>query len=90
MNLARMRLRISNLIKIRGERRFPGIWYVFSVVSFRADLKWEALDPEISPRVDTVWLVSFSDTIKGPMPQLFFGVVLPNGTVVEPKVEKRL
>jgi hypothetical protein len=36
------------------------------------------------------WLVSFSDTVKGPMRQLFFVVVLPNGNVVEPRVEKRL
>lgn len=36
------------------------------------------------------WLVSFSDTVKGPMHQPCFVVVLPNGTVVEPKVEKRL
>jgi hypothetical protein len=36
------------------------------------------------------WVVSFSDTVKGPMHQLFFVVVLPDGTVVEPRVEKRL
>jgi hypothetical protein len=36
------------------------------------------------------WLVCFSDTIKGPMRQMFFVVLLPDGTVVEPKVEKRL
>ena len=36
------------------------------------------------------WLVSFSDTVKGPMHQPYFVVVLPNGTVVEPRVEKRL
>jgi hypothetical protein len=36
------------------------------------------------------WLVSFSDTVKGPMHQLYFVVVLPNGNVVEPRVEKRL
>jgi hypothetical protein len=41
---------------------------------------------------DTVpfWLVSFSDTIKGPMRQMFFVVLLSDGTVVEPRVEKRL
>src|SRR6202021_411516 len=33
------------------------------------------------------WLVCFSDTIKGPMRQMFFVVLLPDGTVVEPKVE---
>ncbi len=26
------------------------------------------------------WLVCFSDTIHGPLKQLFFGVILPNGT----------
>jgi hypothetical protein len=29
-------------------------------------------------------LVRFSDTIKGPLKQMYFVVVLPNGTVVEP------
>jgi hypothetical protein len=36
------------------------------------------------------WLVCFSDTIKGPLRQLFFVVVLPDGRVVEPSVAKRL
>jgi hypothetical protein len=36
------------------------------------------------------WLVSFSDTIKGPMRQMYFVVLLPDGTVVVPSVEKRL
>src|ERR1700732_826657 len=36
------------------------------------------------------WLVCFSDTIKGPLRQMFFVVLLPDGTVVEPRVEKRL
>ena len=36
------------------------------------------------------WLVSFSDTVKGPMRQMFFVVLLPDGTVVVPRVEKRL
>jgi hypothetical protein len=36
------------------------------------------------------WLVSFSEAIQGPAKQLFFVVLLPNGTVVEPRVEKRL
>jgi hypothetical protein len=36
------------------------------------------------------WLVCFSDTIKGPMRQMYFVVLLPYGTVVVPKVEKRL
>jgi hypothetical protein len=36
------------------------------------------------------WLVSFSDTVKGPMHRMFFVVVLPDGNVVEPRVEKRL
>jgi hypothetical protein len=36
------------------------------------------------------WLVCFSDTIKGPLRQMFFVVVLPDGKVVEPSVSKRL
>ena len=37
------------------------------------------------------WLVCFSDTVKGPMRQCFFVVLLPEGTVVVvPSVEKRL
>jgi hypothetical protein len=36
------------------------------------------------------WLVCFSDTVKGPMWQMSFVVLLPDGTVVEPRVEKRL
>jgi hypothetical protein len=36
------------------------------------------------------WLVCYSDTIKGPLRQLFFVVLLPDGTVVEPRVEKRM
>jgi hypothetical protein len=36
------------------------------------------------------WLICFSDTIKGPMRQMFFVVLLPDGTVVEPRVEKRM
>jgi hypothetical protein len=36
------------------------------------------------------WLVCFSDAIKGQMRQLFFVVLLPNGTIVEPRVEKRM
>jgi hypothetical protein len=35
------------------------------------------------------WLVCFSDTIKGPLRQMFFVVLLPDGTVVVPKVEGR-
>jgi hypothetical protein len=35
------------------------------------------------------WLVSFSDTVKGPIKNMFFVVLLPDGTVVEPRVEKR-
>jgi hypothetical protein len=35
------------------------------------------------------WLVSFSDTIKGPMRQMFFVVLLPDGMVVVPKVAER-
>src|ERR1700688_2011342 len=36
------------------------------------------------------WLVCFSDTVKGPLRQMFFVVLLPDGTVVEPRVEKSL
>jgi lipid-A-disaccharide synthase-like uncharacterized protein len=36
------------------------------------------------------WLVSFSDTVKGPLCQMFFVVLLPDGTVVVPSVSKRL
>jgi hypothetical protein len=36
------------------------------------------------------WLISFSDTIKGPMRQMLFVVLLPDGTVVVPSVAKRL
>jgi hypothetical protein len=36
------------------------------------------------------WLVCFSDTIKGPLRQLFFVLLLPDGAVVVPSVEKRL
>jgi hypothetical protein len=37
------------------------------------------------------WLVSFSDeSIKGPARQMYFVVVLPDGKIVEPRVERRL
>ena len=36
------------------------------------------------------WLCCFSDKVKGPLRQMFFVVLLPDGTVVEPRVEKRL
>jgi hypothetical protein len=36
------------------------------------------------------WLVCFSDTVKGPMRQMYFVVLLPDGTVVVPRVEKQL
>ena len=36
------------------------------------------------------WLICFSDTTKGPLRQMFFVVLLPDGTVVVPRVEKRL
>ena len=36
------------------------------------------------------WLVCFSDTIKEPLRQMFFVVLLPDGTVVVPSVEKRM
>jgi hypothetical protein len=35
------------------------------------------------------WLICFSDGVMGPLRQLYFVVVLPDGTVVEPKVEKK-
>ena len=35
------------------------------------------------------WLISFSDTIKGPMRQMYFAVLLADGTVVVPKVAER-
>jgi hypothetical protein len=34
------------------------------------------------------WLVCFSDTIKRPLRQMFFVVVLPDGKVVKPSVSK--
>jgi hypothetical protein len=36
------------------------------------------------------WLVCFSDAVKGPLKNLYFVVLLPDGTVVVPKVENRL
>jgi hypothetical protein len=36
------------------------------------------------------WLICFSDTIKGSMRQMYFVVLLTDGAVVLPKVEKRL
>jgi hypothetical protein len=36
------------------------------------------------------WLISFSDTIKGPIKNMFFVVLLPDGTVVVPRVAKSL
>src|ERR1700693_3544243 len=36
------------------------------------------------------WLICFSDTVKGSLRQMFFVVLLPDGTVVEPRVAKRL
>jgi hypothetical protein len=36
------------------------------------------------------WLICFSDTIKGAPRQFYFVVLLPDGTVVEPTVAKRL
>ena len=32
------------------------------------------------------WLICFSDTVKGPLRQMFFVVLLPDGTVVVPSV----
>ena len=36
------------------------------------------------------WLVCFSQDVKEPVHQMWFVVVLPNGTVIEPRVDKRL
>jgi hypothetical protein len=36
------------------------------------------------------WLVCFSDTVKGPIKNMFFVVLLPDGKAVEPSVSKRL
>ena len=36
------------------------------------------------------WLFCFSDAIKGPLPQMFFVVLLPNGMVIDPRVARRL
>jgi|HubBroStandDraft_6_1064221.scaffolds.fasta_scaffold869969_2 hypothetical protein len=36
------------------------------------------------------WLISFSDTVKGPLRQMYFVVLLPDGTVVLPKVAERM
>ena len=43
-------------------------------------------------RTDPVpfWLVCFSDAVKGPVRQMFYVVLLPDGTVVVPRVEKQL
>jgi len=35
------------------------------------------------------WLVCFSDSAKGPIRNMFFVVLLPDGTVVVPKVAQR-
>jgi hypothetical protein len=47
-------------------------------------------DQQDVPKTATKEKVSFSDTVKGAIHQMFFVVVLPDGTVVEPSVEKRL
>jgi hypothetical protein len=36
------------------------------------------------------WIVCFSDSIKGPMRQMYFVVLLPDGTVVVPKAKKSM
>ena len=36
------------------------------------------------------WLAYFSDMIKGLLRQMFFAVLLPDGTIIEPRVTKRL
>jgi hypothetical protein len=47
-------------------------------------------DSGISHIAGPVWLVCFSDTVKGSLRQMFFVVLLPDRMVVEPRVEKRL
>jgi hypothetical protein len=44
---------------------------------------------EFSDNSVPFWLVCFSDTIKGPMRQMYFVVLLTDG-FVEPRMEKRL
>jgi hypothetical protein len=46
--------------------------------------------PGASDRADAVLVGLFSDTIKGPLRQLFFVVVMPDGTIIEPRVAKQL
>jgi hypothetical protein len=36
------------------------------------------------------WLVCFSDTVTGTLRALFYVVVLPDGTVVEPSITRRM
>jgi hypothetical protein len=36
------------------------------------------------------WLICFSDTVKGPIKNMFFVVLLADGTVVVPRVQKLL
>jgi hypothetical protein len=45
---------------------------------------------ELRTRPVPFWLVCFSGTVKGPMRQMFLVVLLPDGTVVEPRVAKSL
>jgi hypothetical protein len=44
---------------------------------------------EFSTQPVPFWLFCFSDAIKGPQRQMFFVVLLPDGTVVVPSVAKR-
>jgi hypothetical protein len=45
---------------------------------------------EFRPMPVPFWLICFPDTLKGPLRQMFFVVLLPDGTVIEPKVAERL
>jgi hypothetical protein len=80
------------------ERDVPKIATKEKVAEIAADfmttfygLKTEALETqEFRTTPVPFWLVSFSDTVKGAIHQMFFVVLLPDGTVVEPRVEKRL
>ena len=45
---------------------------------------------EFRTRPVPFWLVCFSDTVKGPLRQMFFVVLLAEGTVVEPRLARRM
>jgi hypothetical protein len=45
---------------------------------------------EFRTRPVPFWLVCFSDTVKGPLRQMFFVVLMPDGTVVEPRIVRQM